>query len=557
MKRLKYLLALCAMVIIPLVATSNSYAVSDYDDVITSPGQLKLSYPGYDDMDITTSYMNYIMGSITDGVRVNECDSSCKDIVNNSLDHGDWSINQVYSNYPGDNYSVQAYFCDQEITSTSFYTNHYGSTTEKSIYSSTTTPANCVTVRVRFQSVINGGHIFIDSIVYNNATTNVITVADKWANASGVISLSSQPFIYTGAFTPPEGYEGEIPEYQATDNDGDGLNETQEQAQGTSDTDGDTDGDGINDLMESVWYPNRDDVFCGSSACAYPDPAKKDLYVEVDWMKEADLFGRSFKPSTTQLGYVTNAYAAQGINAHFDTGQYGGGNELPTYVQNLHFEKDASNFDFYDYKNGTSTTSANFGSNRYHIWHYMITGYEYADITGSSGVSYFSDDDAFISSGLIEDNPGNDFTYSNIDYAIAGTILHELGHNLCLNDKTTTLHSECYSSYIDSYSAPSAYNSVMNYSYQMSNLLDYSSGANGSSDHNDWGAVSLGFADFVSRDQGDQTSAGKGVLRVGISRSQAKQLRKEHRIFSHVDESRRSLKRQVFDARRMLELNKR
>jgi hypothetical protein len=257
------------------------------------------------------------------------------------------------------------------------------------------------------------------------------------------------------------------------------------------------------------------------------------------------------------LGYATDAYAAQGINAHFDTGQYGGGNELPSYIQNLHFEKDSSNFDFYDYKNGTSTTSANFDPTRYHIWHYMVTGYEYADIAGSSGVSYFSDDDAFISSGLVEDNPGNDYTYSNIDYAIAGTILHELGHNLCLNDKTTSLRSECYSSYIDNNSAPSTYDSVMNYSYQMSNLLDYSSGANSSNDHDDWGAVGLGFADFVNRDQGDQASAGKGGLRVGVSRTQAKLLRKEHRIFSHVDKSKRSLKRRVFDTLGVLEPNNR
>jgi hypothetical protein len=272
-------------------------------------------------------------------------------------------------------------------------------------------------------------------------------------------------------------------------------------------------------------------------------------------MKENGFFGRSFKPSATQLTMVKDAYAAHGTNAHFDTGQYGGGNELPSYIQNLHFEKDLNNFDFYDYKNGTSTTPANFDSSRYHIWHYMITGYEYADIAGSSGVSYFSDDDTFISSGLIEDNPGNDFTYTDVDYAIAGTILHELGHNLCLNDKMTTLHSECYSSYIDTNLAPSTYNSVMNYSYQMSNLLDYSSGANNPSDHDDWSAVDLGFADFTSRDQGDQTSAGRGGLRVGISRAQAKQLRKEHRIFSYVDKSRRSLKRQTFDIFRALEPN--
>jgi hypothetical protein len=259
---------------------------------------------------------------------------------------------------------------------------------------------------------------------------------------------------------------------------------------------------------------------------------------------------------------VQDAYAAHEINAHFDTGQYGGGNELPYYVSNLQFPINTSGVDFYDYKNGTSTQPANFASDRYHTWHYMISGHEWNDgdanthfDEGSSGVTYISDDDTFVSTGLIEDNPGNSFTYPSEDDAVAGTIIHELGHSLCLNNSMTfSVRSECYYHYVDSDSAPAAYVSVMNYSYQMTDLLDYSDGSNSSvgDDHNDWGAIGLGFADFATIERGDGIAYGRGKLIVGINRKQAEQLRKENRIFRHVDKSKRSLKRQLFDRKRDL-----
>lgn len=112
-------------------------------------------------------------------------------------------------------------------------------------------------------------------------------------------------------------------------------------------------------------------------------------------MKDAS--NNLYKPSSTQLSLVEDIFDDHGINFHADTGQYGGGSELSSYEQTLPFVQDSNNFDFYDYKNGTSTTSANFDSNRKRIWHYMISGYQYAENTGSSGVSFAGDDDFFIS----------------------------------------------------------------------------------------------------------------------------------------------------------------
>jgi hypothetical protein len=311
----------------------------------------------------------------------------------------------------------------------------------------------------------------------------------------------------------------------------------------------DSDGDGLSDQIESLSYNKRQAVFCGIT-CTYPDPSKKDLYVEIDWMKEPGGLGRSFKPTTSQLELINTTFAAHGIQFHADTGQFGGGNVLPDYISNLRFTKDTNGEDFYDYKNGSSSIPANFNSLRSHIWHYMISGYEWNDgnpntniDVDSSGVSYFSDDDTFISTGLITDNPGNGFTYSTIDNAIAGTMLHELGHNLCLTNKITALRSECYSQYIDS-SNVGTYYSVMNYSYQMSDVLDYSDNSSPNI-HDDWSAIALGFRDFTS-DNWSENAGSAGYIS-GVNRAQAEQLKKERRIFSKVDHSKRSLKRQAFD----------
>jgi len=362
-------------------------------------------------------------------------------------------------------------------------------------------------------------------------------------------------FLYNGGVTEPDpGYAGESINASDPDNvdiDDDELTGSQEVEQSTSDYSKDTDGDGLNDYTESSWNPSRDAIFCGAD-CAYPNPTQKDLYVEVDWMKDTN--NRSLMPTSTQLTLVKDAYSAQGTTAHFDIGQYGGGNELPYYTQDLQFAAGSNTTDFYDYKNGTSTSAANFNSNRYHIWHYMISGYEYTDNPGSSGASYIGDDDSFVSTGRIIDNPGNAYSYTNLDNAVAGTILHELGHTLCLTNSDhapSSMRSDCIYNGIDAEDGLTSYKSVMNYSYQMSDLIDYSDNNNGfTEDHDDWNAVSKGISDFATSNNEGSPSSGVSRMRVGITSNQAKKLRKLHQLFTHVDKSERSNKRQLFDAKK-------
>ena len=309
----------------------------------------------------------------------------------------------------------------------------------------------------------------------------------------------------------------------------------------------DLDGDGLTDYVESSLNPDRDLVFCDTNVtpyvCAYPNPTKKDLYVEIDWMKDGN---RTIKPSLTQLASVASSFANQGITTHFDTGQYGGGNELPVYVNELYFEPNANNLDFFDLKNGNSDYTANFNSNRDYIWHYMISGYKTkfwdADKsqwnTDSSGAAYPGDDDLFIAVGHIEDDQAN-FNYNDLDTALSGTIIHEIGHNICLSKNAYTGQSAgCQFDKIDTW-ASSLYDSVMNYTRQMYQV-DYSDDANGSpNDHDDWTEVlNGGLKDFTdaSNNSGDSGVSAFGkkdkkkkVVR-GITSTEAKMLKKTGKL---------------------------
>jgi hypothetical protein len=308
-------------------------------------------------------------------------------------------------------------------------------------------------------------------------------------------------FIHGFDISYPTGYEGEDVLSLDADLDGDGLIEAREMAQSTSDSNQDSDEDGLNDFIESPWYADRDTVFCGTE-CAYPNPSQKDLYAEIDWMDDG---ATEYKPSNTQLELVEDMFANKGINFHADTGQFGGGNELPTYTQPLRRTVTLGQTDFWDYKNGGDGITANFSSDRSSIWRYMIYGYSYLESTVSSGWSETMGDDLFISGGLIEDMTG----LANTSRAIANTIAHEIGHNICLSDEKVYEEQpdECVFDGIDNDDANDSeynlenYESVMNYRYQLTdvddiNVVNYSDGTHGSGDHNDWDGVMTGMSSF-------------------------------------------------------------
>lgn len=290
------------------------------------------------------------------------------------------------------------------------------------------------------------------------------------------------------------------------------MNDTQEQFQGTFDNVVDSDGDGISDYDESRWSLYYDEKYCDMQStprvCSYPDPKVKDLYVEIDWMKDGT---NEYKPSSAQLNPIKDMFLAKGINVHFDVGEYGGGNEIPVYDSSIYFREEAGSLDIHDIKYGgeptdtglISTLPEQFSPYRQNIWRYMIYGVDEISELGSSvaGVAEALGDDIVIAS---ENSNTIDGYLHGKDRAISGLITHELGHSLCLTNAIQFIeqYSGCEFSTIDTYNSWSSYLSVMNNNYTLPKdigllEIDYSDGSNGSGDHDDWGAINLGMGAFI------------------------------------------------------------
>lgn len=507
-KRWRVLLtAVLSMATIAILSTKSVLATSVYDNVLQTTNSLDLvSYNGTHQISITDDYGR---------VMKSWCSANTYDSFQNTISspNGYWAITSYQPYLPNNYTETRISWVSNASASIEFYPDSGG-------YGIFTSPQSS-TISLYLNSDGNGS-------CYNFGSSSQHVL-------SHTIGISPKLFLSTYPPNYPAGYAGTLlpAPNLSLDQDGDGLPIGYEDTQGTYDTNKDSDGDGLNDLVESHWYGGRNAVFCGTE-CAYPNPTQKDLYVEIDWMKESGFNGRSLKPTSTQIDNVKSAYATKGIAAHFDTGQYGGGNEFPMYTQSLRFIPDTNNLDFYDYKNGNGSIMANFNTNRSRIWHYVISGYRYNEYPDSSGASYAGDDDSFISTGLIKDSQSG-FGYLDVDTAISGTLIHELGHSLCLSSeqKYSSQSQQCIYESIDNPNAADTYESSMNYSYQMF-MVNYSSGQNGATDHDDWSAVAMGMKDFAdtARDEGDSLDHGKAVkvkkagFKKGLSITQAKELQR-------------------------------
>jgi len=318
------------------------------------------------------------------------------------------------------------------------------------------------------------------TVISDNLSSSDVDVIGE---NTGVASFKN---LFTYGATPryPEDYEGDNISDAIIDEDGDGLVQAKEAAQGTSDDKVDTDGDGLNDYIESHWYLYHDDTFCDTSTpkhCANPDPLKKDLYIEIDWMDNGTI---AFKPTSTQLESIEDMFSAHDINIHFDTGYFGGGNELPVYDSSVYWFSTSSQLDLQDFKNGgntletglLSTVSPQFNSYRENIWRYMAENAIAID----------------------------DYQYGK-DRAIEGLMAHEIGHLLCLTQthEWEEQNTDCVVEDIDSWSGSNTYKSVMHNPYTLPTLMDledinYSDGTSGSGDHDDWGAITEGMGAFIN-----------------------------------------------------------
>jgi hypothetical protein len=238
----------------------------------------------------------------------------------------------------------------------------------------------------------------------------------------------------------------------------------------------DADSDGIPDY----WEKNGADVD-GDGIIDIPldkmgaDPNKADVFVEVDWMvKPAEWWTDwlkpyrpeiSYKPSENALRKVYEAFKAQGINLHIDAGEnsidfvtgkkWGAlskGTEIPYYET---IDCNGTNYDGIispDWKN--TIIKFNFDEKRENIFHHctFINEYNLEGNTRWSGLSKGIPGKYFLVAGWVADKRG--------EQGVAGTFMHELGHNLGL----------CHGG-SDHINYKPNYLSIMNYHFQLSGLM--------------------------------------------------------------------------------------
>ncbi|MEJ6472857.1 Ig-like domain-containing protein [Pseudoalteromonas piscicida] len=191
----------------------------------------------------------------------------------------------------------------------------------------------------------------------------------------------------------------------------------------------------------------------------------KDIFIEVDYMDSDDAGITPHKPA---LDKVKAAFAAQDIAVHFDVGNLfhqaeglspeqhdlGGGEQIP-FVKTTTFASSEKAPSILDHK------AKHFDLKRRPIFHYMLmaNSQKTDGSGGSSGLAELFGNDLIISLGNWGLNLDSD-RMTNVTYNYqAGTIMHELGHNLGLyhgGNENTNFKPNHFS--------------VMNYLYQLSGL---------------------------------------------------------------------------------------
>ncbi len=228
----------------------------------------------------------------------------------------------------------------------------------------------------------------------------------------------------------------------------------------------DTDGDGLLDTWETNGYTDMTDGTFINLPAMGANPNVKDIFVEIDWMVAA---GHSHLPKAAALAKVVAGFqgaAGGAMNIHFDYGQgglYTGGNAITEVLPTQWKWDTAQSPGFLTIKN------ANFAHNRRHIFHYQLWAHQrppHPDPANpgqlvpnsASGIADLPGSDSMITLGLWRHPNTPDDQVGTLEEQ-AGTLMHELGHNLNLHHGGG-----------DDVNCKPDYQSIMSYSYQVIGL---------------------------------------------------------------------------------------
>jgi hypothetical protein len=270
-----------------ILQSSNVSASSIYDEHYRHTSTAEIKGATCTAIDITSNWSQYILDEDKWGNYNTTQRNAAKNSLTEALSNGGrWAVSQVeYST--GEKY-VKVYWTTDDALSL-----QWG-------------PTDILTTAPAYE----GNYAYImanNSNTLDTCVPDVTSIGIGSYPGGGYGSYMSNPddpytdilnlFIMTDYPNYPVNYEGAAIVTGYADADGDGLSAAKEAVQGTSDANSDSDGDGLNDYIESQWNSNRNDIFC-STECAYPNPLKKDIYVEIDWMDDGTTM---YKPTATQI----------------------------------------------------------------------------------------------------------------------------------------------------------------------------------------------------------------------------------------------------------------
>ncbi len=210
------------------------------------------------------------------------------------------------------------------------------------------------------------------------------------------------------------------------------------------------------------------------------NPFQKDIFLEFDWTLSQNPQNSNL-PSQEKITEMTQRFAEHNITIHVDTGQFGGGEEIPYQPQ---FNYDTLRDLYWQYFLNNDINNPRKG-----IFHYGII----CDVGPGPGFSFIGwyHHDAFcISAQTLED--GNPL-WTRDQLIITGS-MHELGHTLGLfaDDHNGNDNRAAVEPWYKDYWLFRNYKSCMNYRYTWQ-ILDYSDGTHGPGDFDDWGNLDLEF----------------------------------------------------------------
>lgn len=178
-----------------------------------------------------------------------------------------------------------------------------------------------------------------------------------------------------------------------TDADGDGLSNAQERRLCTDPDDPDTDRDSLPDGREVLGHRFPDGHYVDLDGMG-ADPCSKDAFLEIDWHPRVG-------PDERALTTIKNAFRNGGIDLHVDTGQFGGGGEIPTVAT-------------HPGQKFAKAKESSFDGHRQWSFNYALA----RGPSAGGGPAYMIQNDFRI-------NPGNHWSHDDIT-----TAFHELGHSL-------------------------------------------------------------------------------------------------------------------------------